>query len=252
MAEAGRAAFLDKLERDEFDSDVMARGGAARFSAVGALLKSQGAVLRDLKTGRNLGRYVANLTLAALLFSAAYGAIVGMFQPGLQTLYAAVKLPIVVLGTGLLCTPTLYVFNSILGSKFTFGQTFGAVILMVASASLILMAFAPIAWFFTVTTTGMTFLVAFHVAVLVVASFFGMRTLTVARKYLAYIDATQTAIHGWFLRVWFLIVLFVALQMSYYFRPLLVPGPFHTGERGLFLEGIGTAFEARGPHDLRR
>lgn len=242
MAEAVRAAgdarLVEKLERDEFDSDVMARGGAARFAAVGALLKAQGAVLRDLKSGRNLGRYAANLTLAALLFSAAYGAIVGMFQLGIQTLYSAVKLPIVVLGTGLLCTPTFYVFNSILGSKFTLGQTFGAVILMVSSATLILIAFAPIAWFFTVTTTGVGFLVVFHVIVLVVAAFFGMRTLTVARKYLAYVDATQTPIHAWFLRFWFVVVLFVALQMSYYFRPLLEPGPFHTGERGLFLEAF--------------
>ena len=54
-----------------------------------AILKSQGAVLRDLNQGRNLGAYLANLTLAALLFSAAYGAVLGTFQPGLQTLYAA-------------------------------------------------------------------------------------------------------------------------------------------------------------------
>ena len=40
--------------------------------------------------------------------------------------------------------------------------------------------------------------------------------------------------------MWFFIVLFVALQMAYYFRPLLIPGPFHSGQRGLFMEGVGS------------
>jgi len=233
------ARLFDKLERDAFDSDAMARGGAARLSAAGAVLKAQGAVLRDIRDSRNLGPYIANLTLAALLFSAAYGAVLGMFQPGLQTLYAAAKLPVVVLGTALLCTPTFHVFNSVLGSRFTLAQTFGIVILMVSATTLILIAFAPIAWFFTVSTEGRGFLVAFHAAVFLVSLGFGMRLLDVAQKYLAHLDAAQRPIHGGFLRFWSVIVLFVGLQMAYYFRPLLEPGPFWTAERGLFFEVLG-------------
>jgi hypothetical protein len=239
------AVLFEKLDRDQFDSDTMARGGAARFSVVGAILKSQGAVVRDLKNARHLKRYVINLNLAALVFSSAYGAILGMFEPGLQTAYAAAKLPIVVVGTGLLCTPTFYVFNSILGSRFTFAQTLGIVGLMVSSATLILVAFAPIAGFFTMTTTGVPFLSFLHGAIFLIAVVFGMRTLQVARKYLNYSDATQTTIHGGFLGVWLIIVILVALQMGYYLRPFMEALPahrFYAGMRGLFLEALGTMF----------
>ncbi len=238
--------LFDKLERDEFDSGALRRGLAGRFAVIGAVLKAQGAVARDLNQGRNLAGYGTSLFLATALLTAAYGAILGMFQPGIQTLYAAAKLPIVVLGTALLCTPTFYVFNSILGSRFTFAQTLTAVLFMAASASVVLVAFAPIAWFFTVSTQAPGFLRVLHLGIALIACLYGMRALHVARRYLTYVDATQTPIHGRFLYVWFLIVTFVSLQMAWFFRPLLVPGPFHAGERGLFFDALATLL-AGGP-----
>jgi len=232
------APLYAKLERDEFDSASLRQP----FSIVGAILRTPGAVLRDLKAEKNLSGYLACLAFTTILFSAAYGAILGLFQPGVQTLYSAAKLPIVVLGTALLCTPTFYVFNAILGSRFTFRQTVVAVLFLAASAALVLVAFAPIAWFFTVSTKGEGFLVLLHVSVFLIAAWYGMRFLSTARKYLGYLDATQTPIHGAFLVVWFGIVILVALQMAWYFRPLLAPGPegpvFHTGQRGLFFEAL--------------
>jgi hypothetical protein len=141
--------ILEKLAQDEFDSDALRRGALGPFSVVGAVLRAPGAFIRDLRTAKNLGGYAVSLILTTILFSAAYGAILGMFQPGLQTLYAAAKLPVVVLGTALLCTPTFYVFNAILGSKFTFRQTSTAVLWLSAAVALVLVAFAPIVWFFT-------------------------------------------------------------------------------------------------------
>ena len=41
--------------------------------------------------------------------------------------------------------------------------------------------------------------------------------------------------NGLFL-LWSLLVILVGLQMAYWFRPLMTPGPFHLGERGLFVE----------------
>jgi hypothetical protein len=245
MSDAIQAAppsrMFDKFERDQFDSSALAR---VPFAVVGAILRAQGAVLRDLKSERNLGRYLSSMTLATLFFTAAYGAIMGLFQPGLQTLYAAAKLPIVVLGTALLCTPTFYVFNSILGSRFTFPQTLATVLFLASATALVLVAFAPIAWLFTVSTKGPEFLVFLHLLIFVIAVWYGLGTLNTARRYLAYIDASHTPINAGFLAIWCVIALVVALQMSYYFRPLFIPEPgappvFHTGQRGLFLEAIG-------------
>ena len=230
---------FDKFERDQFDPACLARSPLA---VVGAILRAQGAVLRDLKNDRQLGRYLASMALTTLLFTGAYGAIMGLFKPELQTLYSAAKLPIVLLGTGLLCTPTFYVFNAILGSRFTFRQTLAIVLFLASSTTLVLVAFAPIAWFFTASTDGAGFLVFLHLLVFFIAVAYGVNTLNAARRYLNYIDAGHTPINGGFLLVWFLIVLFVGLQMAWYFRPLFFPGEgdvvFHTGQRGLFFEAI--------------
>jgi len=240
--------LFDKLERDQFDSAVLTRGLAGRFAVVAAVLRAPGAFIRDLKNERNLGPYAGSLVLTTVLFTAAYGAILGMFQPGLQTLFAAAKLPLVIVGTALLCTPTFYVFNGILGSKFTFRQTLAAVLFLSTSVALVLVAFAPITWFFTVSTRGPGFLVFLHASVFLISSLYGVYSLNTARRYLGYIEKTHTPIHGAFLFLWFVIVLFVGLQMAYYLRPFIEPAPdlrFFLGERGLFLEAFA-APEARG------
>ena len=234
--------MLEKLSRDEFDSDALSRGLAGRFSVVAAVLRAPGALVRDLRVERNLSNYVFSLILTTILFTAAYGAILGMFKPGLQTLFAAAKLPIAVLGTVLMCTPTFYVFNAILGSKFTFRQTLTAVLFLSVSASLVLVAFAPITWFFTVSTQGPGFLTFLHVFVFSIAALYGIHSLNTARKYLDHLEEEFTAISGAFLFLWFLIVLFVGLQMAWYLRPFLEPLPDHRfflGERGLFFESFG-------------
>lgn len=233
------ARLFDKLDRDQFDSDGLLRGLAGPLTVIGVILRTPGAFIRDLRSDRNLSRYAVCLILATVLFSAAYGAILGLFSPGVQTLYAAAKMPLVVLGTAMLCTPTFYVFNAILGSKFTFRQSASAILFLSASTALVLMAFAPIAWFFTVSTGGQGFLTFLHLLIFYIAAGYGLRSLNQARRYLSHIDATHTPIHGGFLFLWFLIVLFVALQMAYYLRPFLEPLPDHrffTGERGLFFD----------------
>src|SRR6185436_18003380 len=177
---------FDKLDRDHFDSDGLARGLGGRFSVVAAVLRAPGAFVRDLRGEKNLRHYAGSLILTTLLFTAAYGAILGMFQPGLQTLFAAAKLPVVVLGTAMLCTPTFYVFNAILGSKFTFRQTLAVVLFLALSVALVLVAFAPITWFFTVSTSGAGFLTALHLSVFLISAIYGVHSLNTARKYLGY------------------------------------------------------------------
>ena len=56
--------------------------------------------------------------------------------------------------------------------------------------------------------------------------------------------APWVAVHRGFLRLWLMIVIFVGLQMAYVLRPLMMPGDFYVGERGLFFEFFGTLFGA--------
>ncbi|MCE9583646.1 MAG: hypothetical protein K8T20_14275 [Planctomycetes bacterium] len=231
------AAPMPAASVQSFDSDVLHSGIFARLAVVGALLRFRKTVGADLASGRNLSDYVCSLFIATLLFTAGYGAVLGMFQPGIQTLFAAAKLPIVVLGTALLCTPTFYVFNSILGSTLNFRQTVALVFVMTAAVATILAAFAPIAWFFTVSAGTLGFLIGLHLVVFLVALLYAERLISSLREILQ--SATGgPSVSRLLLTVWILLVGAVGLQMAWNFRPFLSEGPFVTGTRSLCLEAL--------------
>lgn len=224
--------LMDKFTR--FDSQAAPRAGV--FGAVEAVLKTPGSLVREL--GRPDGTaavWSLRLLAVAVALSAAYGAVLGLYQPGLQTLWASLKVPIVVVGSALLCTPTLFVFNSLAGSRLTFPQTLGVALAASASIALLLTAFAPVVWFFGVSTRGFGFMSFLHLLVFAFAVGFGLQRLWTIRSYLAYLNGAETIWPG-VLFAWSMILVLVGLQMAYYLRPLLLAGPFCTGERGLFLE----------------
>jgi len=216
-----------------YDRQTLDSGSPLRLA--GALLRAPGPIIRDLGSGTRIAERAGALLLVTIALCAAYGAILGLYAPGMQTLLAAVKLPLIVIGSALLCTPTLYVFNGLAGSRLSYLQTVGLSLLTAAALGLMLSAFAPIVWFFGVSTEGAAFMRALHLGVFAVAVGFGLRTLNVARRYMEFRGGSAVLGTGLFL-LWSWLVVLVGLQMAYWFRPLLVPGPFHTGQRGLFLE----------------
>jgi hypothetical protein len=115
------------------------------------LLDRRDLLLEDLAGERSLGRRLAQLTLAMAAGAALYGGVLGSWQGGTQALYAAVKLPLVLIVT---CALTL-IFNSLvarlLGLPLRFGQTAVLTFFALAVASLALASLAPVAWFFTVS-----------------------------------------------------------------------------------------------------
>jgi hypothetical protein len=218
---------------ESYDRQNLPSGNPLQLA--GALLHSPGPLIRDLGEGTRIAERAGALLLVALGLCAGYGAIVGLFQPGMQTLLAAIKLPLIVTGSALLCTPTLYVFNALGGSRLGYLQTVGLALLAAAALGLMLTAFAPIVWFFGVSTEGPGFMTALHLGVFAVAVGFGLRTLNVARRYMEFRGGREVLGTGLFL-LWSCLVVLVGLQMAYWFRPLLTPGPFHTGQRGLFID----------------
>jgi len=224
----------DPMER--LDRDEPAPAGPVRLA--GCLLRGPGGILREVAASERLAELSLTFLALAAVVSAAYGAVLGLYQPGLQTLYAALKVPVVVVGSVLLCTPSLYVFNAVLGGRLALGQVLVLTLGMSACMSLILIAFAPIAWLFGVSTEGVGFLTMLHVAVFLTAAGFGLRFVAVARRYLARLWDGSEAVRPAVLAAWSGLMVVVGLQVAHYLRPLMMPGPFFTGERGLFIEAL--------------
>lgn len=236
-----------RMTSDQFDVTATRGFLWRRLGIGGAILKAQGAISRDLHDGRGLGTYALNFALVTLLGSIAYGAILGSFAGWTQAGYAAVKFPVVVVGSALVCLPSFYVFQCLAGARLTLGQAAASIFYFVAAAAMLLLAFAPIVWFFTVSTQheAWRFIAVLHFSVAAIAAAFGVAALSKAQRYLAWLHAGELVYSRRVLNGWFVLYLLLAVQMAYYLKPLLSPGPFFTGERGLFLEALPFLFGGR-------
>jgi hypothetical protein len=166
-----------------------------------------------------------------------YGSIIGSFAGVQQALLGSLKLPLIVAAASAICLPSFYVFQCLMGARLTLRQSAQSILLLAAAASLILLACAPIVWFFSMSTQmdSPAFVALLHLAVIGVAAFFGVQLILRMHRYLAQRRPEERLFDGRVLALWLVLFLLVAAQMACFLGPLMSDGPFFTGERGLFV-----------------
>ena len=191
----------------------------ARFSVIGDFIKRREEFIKNLKEEKKLKDYFVNSNLAIIIFSAVYGATMGVYPGGLQILYDAVKIPMLLLISLYVTTPSFYVLSSLFGGKQSFSQM---VILLLSSLtvmSTVLLALVPINLFFILTTANSTystyaFLVILNVIIFTLAGLFALVYLL--RGFLTmYPGISWTA--AFF--VGSIIFMFVGTQLAWVLRP---------------------------------
>ena len=95
-----------------------------------------------------------DLTLILVLGSAVYGAVLGFWRAPIMSLYVAIKLPLLLLGTCWLVMLLNWVTSRLLGSQFSFVQTGVMSFFALTLASLIMLSLAPISLLFAATMPG--------------------------------------------------------------------------------------------------
>lgn len=215
-----------------FDAEAMKKGFFSLFKITDGLLKNKTGVFHAFRSDKNSEYILAGMILSVLLMGGIYGVIMGMFDGGIQILYAAIKVPLLVMGTGLICFPTLYIFNAMTGSKISFRQSLFILGTLVTTTMLILMGFAPIIWFFSVSVGGYVFMIFLHILMFAIASF--LSAAFYATKALWIVERRLSSLS--MLSCWFVLYFLVLCQMAAYLQPFIKAGPFFTGERMFFLE----------------
>jgi len=170
------------------------------------------------------------LGLGALACLALYGAAAGFFQGGGQILIAALKAPLIVIGSLILCLPSLYVFASLAGIEVSGAWLKAAGLGLIGMLGLLLAAFLPIAWLFSVSSRSIVFVAFLHTLFWFIALGFGL-------GFLRRLVRTPAATGALFL--WTMLVFVVSLQVASQLRPVLYRpagmGIFEP-ERRFFLE----------------
>jgi hypothetical protein len=216
-----------------------------------SLLRGEATRLSNLRGG--MVEVPANgLSILIIALGAFYGACMASFSAFngagiaaiLQMIASAGKIPLLFFLTLLVTFPSLYVFNALIGSQLTLRAVWQLLIATLAVMVAVLASLGPVVAFFSVSTTGYSFMLLFNVVVCAASGFLGLKFLlfTLHRLTVA-IDSKSTLgtdpqgalekIEGRpfggsvtaIFRVWIVVFALVGAQMSWVLRPFIgAPG----------------------------
>lgn len=150
-----------------------------------------------------------------------YGAVMGSYNGFMQAISSALKLPALVLITLLICFPSFYIVQLLLGSTMKLRQLavilFGGFVMLTT----LLVAFAPISLFFQLSGSPYAFLQLLHFGIFAFAGFWSMRTVAEALSTACEKRGIYPKIGITVFRIWIFILAFVGIQLSWNLRPFI-------------------------------
>ena len=182
------------------------------IAAIEAVLREPRRVMFQLQQP-GAGSVALALLAIAIVNAAIYGFVVGTFSGGTQLWAGPVKIAAGLLASAFICLPSLFIFATLGGSTARLGEVFGILAGKLALTTILLIGFAPVAWVFSQSTGSLWWMGVLHLGFWIVAAGFGAQFLAAAFKHLMKSTAG--------IRVWTVIYLLVALQMTTALRPLL-------------------------------
>lgn len=202
--------------------DALQKSGVVRlaFYFLDYILRAQVALFEQIYSKQQLPRTIAAMSILCALLSSLYGLTMGFYNSPLQAISSAIKLPILFLLTALICIPSLYTFNVLLGQRFRFMQTVALMVTTLATTTILLVSLAPIAFFFTLTTPeNYQFLLLLHVIIFSLCGIYGVRYLYRGCSYLAF--RMEQPLNNMLLRIWIMIYAVVGMQLGWRLRPFI-------------------------------
>jgi hypothetical protein len=157
-----------------------------------------------------------------VVFGGLYGGVMASFTglaPGRfpQLLYVAAKVPLLLLVSFALCLPSFFVINTLVGLRADFPEALRAVVATQASVAIVLASLAPVTILSYLSMTDYQMAKGFNGVIFAVASLGGQGLLR--RYYQPLIRRSPR--HRAMLYFWFVLYVFVAIQMAWVLRPFI-------------------------------
>ena len=157
---------------------------------------------------RQSNRLIFNQILLICGFAFLYGMVMGSYHSFLQSVVTGVKVVILFLSTIIICFPSFFIIQQVLGSKMSFRQMIVIVLSGVVLTATIALSFSPIVVVFQLTGGNYHFLQLLHVAIFIFAGVFGMRLMVDALKYACENKSIYPQIGVTVFRIWIIILAF--------------------------------------------
>jgi hypothetical protein len=139
--------------------------GIRFLTTVESVLKNRSQVFANVHDSKQLTEYFIDTQIAIFLFSFIYGASMGVYSGGIQILWSAFKIPLLLFITLYITLPTFYVLDSLLEGKLNVRHMLIILLSGFTIMSTILIAFLPVSLFFLLTTSDYSFIVLLNVAI---------------------------------------------------------------------------------------
>lgn len=160
--------------------DVPAPARAPAFGTIDQLLRDRDAILARINAGKDIAAITRTMVATIALSMAIVGAALGSYRGGVQIGYAAIKLPLVLLGTAAFSAPVLSTIGAALGRRLRLSADLALVISSLAFGAMLLAACTPL----------------FLLARAMELSYHRMILATVAMFAMAGIASLRMVIHG--------------------------------------------------------
>lgn len=192
---------------------VPPRGALGLFDT---LLRDRGAILDRIAAGQDLAATMRVMVATIAVAMAVVGAALGTYRGDLQIAYAAIKLPLVLLGTAALSAPALTAIGAALGREPRLGADLVLVTTALAFGALVLAACTPLILF------GRAIDLSYHAMIMLIVIAFTIAGFAALRIVMRALDIEGAK--GWRVATFGLAVVFslVGGQLSWALRPYLV------------------------------
>jgi hypothetical protein len=187
-----------------------------------SILRDRVEFFTEIRDRLKLSRKNLAMLVSSIAFLGIYGTVMGLSHSLEQAASSALKLPFLFIVTLLICTPSLYFFNLLFGSRHTLTQTIALVLTAMTTTAVLLMSFAPVTLFFLLTTSEYTFFKLLNVAFFAISGAMGVLFLRQGLEAMADIDTDKNKkTRRTIFLVWVLLYGFVGSQMAWTLSPFV-------------------------------
>lgn len=221
---------------------VSAAGTESGFGLyLATILSDRERFFTEVAEGDSLGRKLVHALCTLLGLCALYGAAAGAYAGPAQAVSAAIKLPLLFLGTLAICFPGFFVVQVLVGSRLRLQQVLALVLGALSLSAVVLAAVVPITAFFLLTGADYYFLTLLHVVVVLGAGLVGMAVLHEGLAFACEKRGVYPRKAMTIMKVWAVLFAFVGIQMAWNLQPFV-------GDRGqpfqLFRRNEGNFYTA--------
>ncbi|MES2618877.1 MAG: hypothetical protein V4613_13445 [Bacteroidota bacterium] len=164
---------------------------------------------------------VLNQLLIIVCFAFIYGAVMGSSHSFLQAISSGVKLVFLFVAVIVVCFPSFFIIQQVLGSKMTIRQMLTVILSGFLLMATIVISFVPIVLFFQLTGGDYHFLQLLHVSIFIFAGIFGLRVMLDALKYACETKSIYPQTGVKVFKVWIVILGFVGIQLAWNLLPFV-------------------------------